>query len=163
MVGGFGMAAAAGTSVGRCARREDVAPPGEPFTLAYQGRTLRVSPAGTVRTGAGEDSRVYLSMPEFQAWTGLQPSVVEIAAYGSVAEVNSLLSSLRRDLPGTDVHPVRQVTRRRVQHFGEDALNAIVVGNIYYLHGGTVRAGYTHGMDIRSAPRFCHHEGHWRL
>lgn len=87
-----------------------LAPPGEPFTLAYQGRTLGVSPAGRIRTGAGEDSRVYLSMPDFQAWTGLQPSVVEIAAYGPVAEVNSLLSSLRRDLPGTDVHPVCQVT-----------------------------------------------------
>ena len=30
------------------------------FTLAYQGRTLHLSSAGTVRTGAGEDSRVYL-------------------------------------------------------------------------------------------------------
>ncbi len=83
---------------------------GGAFTLAYQGRTIHLSAAGTVRTGAGEDSRVYLSMPEFQFWTGLQASVVEIAAYGSAEEVSSLLSSLRRDLPRADVHPVRQVT-----------------------------------------------------
>jgi putative ABC transport system permease protein len=80
------------------------------FALAYRGRTIHFSSAGTVRTGAGEDSRVYLSLQDFQSWTGLQPSLVEIAAYGSAAEVNSLLSSLRRDLPGADVHPVRQVT-----------------------------------------------------
>jgi putative ABC transport system permease protein len=80
------------------------------FALTYQGRAVHLSSAGTVRTGAGEDSRVYLAMPEFQTWTGLQPAVVEIAAHGSAAEVSSLLSNLRRDLPGADVHPVRQVT-----------------------------------------------------
>jgi putative ABC transport system permease protein len=80
------------------------------FALTYEGREVHLSSPGTVRTGAGEDSRVYLSMPEFQSWTGLQPSVVEIAAYGSATEVSSLLSNLRRELPGADVRPVRQVT-----------------------------------------------------
>lgn len=81
-----------------------------PFTLDYQSRSIALMPAGTVETGAGEDSRVYISLPEFEAWTGLQPSVVEIAAYGSPAEVTSLLSTLQRELPAADVHPVRQVT-----------------------------------------------------
>jgi putative ABC transport system permease protein len=83
---------------------------GEALTLAYQGRTSQLSSAGTLRTGAGEDSRVYVSMRDFQSWTGLQPSVVEIAAYGSAAEIGSLLTTLRRDLAGADVHAVRQVT-----------------------------------------------------
>src|SRR5205807_4863055 len=48
-----------------------VTPDGAAFTLTYQGRTIQLSAAGSVRTGAGEDSRVYLSMPEFQSWTGL--------------------------------------------------------------------------------------------
>jgi putative ABC transport system permease protein len=89
------------------------------FALTYQRRAVHLSLAGTVRTGAGEDSRVYLSMPEFQAWTGLQPSVVEIAAYGSASEVNSLLSNLRRDLPGADVHPVQQVTEGEANILGK--------------------------------------------
>ena len=89
------------------------------FALTNQGRTIHLSSAGTVRTGAGEDSRVYLSMPDFQSWTGLQPSVAEIAAYGSAAEVNSLLSSLRRKLPGADVHPVRQVTEGEANILGK--------------------------------------------
>jgi putative ABC transport system permease protein len=58
-------------------------------------------------------------MPDFQSWTGLQPSVVEIAAYGSAAEVNSLLSSLRQDLPGADVQPVRQVTEGEANILGK--------------------------------------------
>ena len=89
------------------------------FTLAYQSRTVHLASAGTVRTGAGEDSRVYLSMSDFQSWTGLQPSVVEIAAYGSAAEVSSLLSSLGRDLPVADVHPVRQVTEGEANILGK--------------------------------------------
>ena len=90
-----------------------------PFALTYQGRAVHLSSAGTVRTGSGEDSRVYLSMPEFQTWTGLQPAVVEIAAYGSAAEVSSLLSNLRRALPAADVHPVRQVTEGEANILGK--------------------------------------------
>ena len=96
-----------------------LAPNGGPFELMYQGRTINLLSAGTVRTGAGEDSRVYLSLRDFQSWTGLQPSVVEIAAYGSAAEVSSLLATLQRNLPGTDVHPVRQVTEGEANILGK--------------------------------------------
>jgi len=89
---------------------EIIAPSGGPFALTYQGRTLHLLSSGTVRTGAGEDSRVYLSRRDFQSWTGLEPSVVEIAAYGSAAEVSSLLTTLQANLRGADVRPVRQVT-----------------------------------------------------
>lgn len=81
-----------------------------PFTLSYEGRALQLTLAGNVRTGAGEDSRVYISLRDFESWTGLQPSVVEIGAYGPASEVTSLLSVLQKNLPGADVHPVRQVT-----------------------------------------------------
>ncbi|HZQ20645.1 MAG TPA: FtsX-like permease family protein [Terriglobales bacterium] len=87
-----------------------VTPNNSRFALSYQGRALQLTPAGTVRTGAGEASRVYISLNDFESWTGLQPSVVEIAAYGSATEVTSLLSTLQRNLPNADVHPVRQVT-----------------------------------------------------
>jgi len=96
-----------------------IAPDGGPFALTYQGRTIHLSSAGTVRTGAGEDSRLYLSLQDFQSWTGLQPSVVEIAAYGSVAEVTSLLSRLQHDLPGAGVNAVRQVTEGEASILGK--------------------------------------------
>jgi putative ABC transport system permease protein len=60
-----------------------------------------------------------MSLAEFQSWTGLQPSVVEIAAYGSSAEVTSLLAALQRNLPGADVHPVRQVTEGEANILGK--------------------------------------------
>lgn len=80
------------------------------FTLSYQSRNQSLSSAGTLQTGAGEDSRVYISLPDFESWTGLQPSVVEVSAYGSSAEVGALLSTLQKEFPAADVHPVRQVT-----------------------------------------------------
>ena len=89
------------------------------FALSYQAHTLQLTNAGTVRTGAGEDSRVYISLQDFEAWTGLQPSVVEIAAYGSASEVNSLLSMLQKNLPDADVHPVRQVTEGEANILGK--------------------------------------------
>jgi putative ABC transport system permease protein len=87
-----------------------ISPEMKPFKLRYQGRELNVPPVGTVRTGAGEDSRVYISLPQFQQWTGLAPSVVEIAATGSPQELLSLVQQLEQDVPSADVRPVRQIT-----------------------------------------------------
>ncbi len=90
-----------------------------PFVLRYQGHSARVSPVGTVRTGAGEDSRVYLSLQDFQTWTGIGPSVVEIAASGSAEEVTSLLHRMQANLPGADVRAVRQVTEGEANVLGK--------------------------------------------
>jgi putative ABC transport system permease protein len=92
---------------------------GEPFALNYQGHSIRVSVAGTVRTGAGEDSRVYMSLQDFQAWTGIAPSVVEIAASGSAEEVTSLLRELQKTIPNADVRAVRQVTEGEANVLGK--------------------------------------------
>jgi putative ABC transport system permease protein len=89
------------------------------FTLAFQGRSLHLTPAGTLRTGSGEDSRVYVSLPEFQSWTGLAPSVVEIAASGSADDVNALLRQLQRSFPSAEVHAVRQVTEGEANILGK--------------------------------------------
>lgn len=83
---------------------------GHPFALQFQERTIHLSTAGVVNTGAGEDSRVYLSLEDFHAWTGKDPSVIEVAAYGTPQEVNSLVLNLTSALPGSEVHAVRQVT-----------------------------------------------------
>jgi putative ABC transport system permease protein len=96
-----------------------VTPDRKPFTLTFQGRSFHLEPAGTVHTGAGEDSRIYISLQDFESWTGWQPSVVEIAAYGSASEVNSLLLSLQRATPAADVRPVRQVTEGEANIVGK--------------------------------------------
>ena len=82
---------------------------GKPFDLSFEGRTIRLSPAGTLETGAAEDSRIYLSMADFAAWTGVQPSTIEVAATGSPEEVNTTMRQLAQALPETEVRPVRQI------------------------------------------------------
>jgi len=96
-----------------------LSPDGKPFTLRYKGHEIKLSPAGTVRTGAGEDSRVYISIADFQQWTGLVPSVIEIAASGSSSEINSLLTQLQRALPSAEVRPVRQITEGEATILGK--------------------------------------------
>jgi putative ABC transport system permease protein len=81
----------------------------KPFVLSFMGHNLEVIPSGTLQTGAAEDSRIYLSLPDFAAWTGIQPSTIEVAASGSSEEVDAALKHLGEVLPTADVRPVRQI------------------------------------------------------
>lgn len=81
----------------------------KPFSISFQGRSLEVTPAGTLQTGATEDSRVYLGLPDFTAWTNVQPSTIEVAASGSAEEVDAALNRLGQALPTAEVRPVRQI------------------------------------------------------
>jgi putative ABC transport system permease protein len=96
-----------------------ISPEMKPFALRYRGKEIQLTLSGTVRTGAGEDSRVYLSLADFQPWTRLAPSVVEVAAYGSAQEVTSLLQQLQRVAPNADVRPVRQITEGEANILGK--------------------------------------------
>ena len=96
-----------------------VSPEGKPFDLSFQGRILHLVAAGTLRTGAAEDSRVYLPMSEFVAWSGVAPSTIEIAANGSPEEVNGVIGQLAKALPTADVHPVRQIVEGEARVLGK--------------------------------------------
>jgi putative ABC transport system permease protein len=96
-----------------------ISPEQKPFRLHYQGHEIQLSPAGTVHTGAGEDSRIYISLEDFRAWTGLQPSVMEIAGNGSPQEVNSLMQRLHESFPDLDVRAVRQVAEGEANVLGK--------------------------------------------
>ncbi len=84
-------------------------PDRKPFDLTFQGRTLQLAPAGLLQTGAGEDSRIYLDQSEFQNWTGVAPSTIEIAVNGSTEEIEQGIHQLAQALPTADVRPVRQI------------------------------------------------------
>jgi putative ABC transport system permease protein len=96
-----------------------ISPGQKPFALHYHNHDVQLSPAGTVRTGAGEDSRVYISLEDFQAWTGSEPSVLEIAADGSPKQVDSLLQKLKQRFPGMDIRAVRQVAEGEANVLGK--------------------------------------------
>jgi putative ABC transport system permease protein len=96
-----------------------VSPENKPFTLTFETRKLALNPSGTLRTGAGEDSRVYLDLREFSAWTGVQPSSIEIGASGTPDEINAMLGRLASALPGAEVRPVRQIVEGEARVLGK--------------------------------------------
>jgi putative ABC transport system permease protein len=96
-----------------------VSPKNQDFDLSFQGRTIRVSPAGSVQTGAAEDSRIFLSLADFVAWTGVQPSTIEVAASGSPEEVDAITNELALAIPESDVRPVRQIMEGEARVLGK--------------------------------------------
>jgi putative ABC transport system permease protein len=86
-----------------------VAPNRHPFDLAFHGKTIHLSTAGMLQTGAGEDSRIYIDQSEFQNWTGIAATTIEVAANGTAAEVEASVRQLAQLLPMADVRPVRQI------------------------------------------------------
>jgi putative ABC transport system permease protein len=96
-----------------------VSPQGKPFDLSFQGHTISLRPAGSLRTGASEDSRIYLSLKDFEAWTGIRPSTIEIAASGTPEEVSALVQELSQLLPAVDVRPIRQIMEGEARVLGK--------------------------------------------
>ena len=96
-----------------------VSPKNQPFDLSFQGRTMHLTLAGTVQTGAAEDSRIYLSLADFVAWTGVQPATVEVAANGAPEEVTAIMNQLAQVLPAAEVRPVRQIMEGEARVLGK--------------------------------------------
>ena len=91
---------------------------GKPFDLSFQGHTIHLTAGGILQTGAAEDSRIYLNLAEFEAWTGVRPSTIEIAVNGSAEEVNSTIQRLAQQLPTAEVRPVRQIVEAEARVLG---------------------------------------------
>ena len=79
------------------------------FPLTYNGKTVQLETAGTLRTGDAEDSRIYLPLSAWEAWTGMSPTTLEIQAAGNSAQIQAVLVRLRQALPGVEVHAVHQL------------------------------------------------------
>jgi putative ABC transport system permease protein len=96
-----------------------VSPQAKPFDLSFQGHTIHLNPAGTLRTGASEDSRIYLALKDFEDWTGVQPSTIEIASSGSPEEITALVQRLSQALPAAEVRPIRQIMEGEARVLGK--------------------------------------------
>ncbi|HXY51410.1 MAG TPA: ABC transporter permease [Terriglobales bacterium] len=92
---------------------------GKAFSLSFRGQSLHLNPAATLVTGASEDSRVYLPLAEFEAWTGILPSTIEIAVNGSAGEINTVLRALGEAFPAAEVHAVRQIVEGEARVLGK--------------------------------------------
>ncbi len=92
---------------------------GAPFQLKFGGKAVTLIPAGQLRTGSAEDSRIYLALADFQAWTGVQPSSIEVAVPGTAAEVQATANKLSAALPEADVRALRQMVEGETQVLGK--------------------------------------------
>jgi len=96
-----------------------VTPKHEPFDLAFQGKTIHIQPAGFLQTGAGEDSRIYLDQTEFQGWTGISPTTIEVAVNGSREEIQQGINKLAAAIASAEVRPVRQIMEGEANVLGK--------------------------------------------
>lgn len=110
-----------------------LSPDDKPFELTFQGRKLQLTTAGTVRTGAAEDSRIYLPLSEFMAWTGVAPSSIEVAASGSPQEVAATIQKLSTALPNAEVKPVRQIVEAEAKVLGKTRMSLLASAAIIIL------------------------------
>jgi len=78
-------------------------------TLTYNGTPLSLRGAGRLRTGGDEDSRVYIPLSTFSAWTHTSPSVIELQVPGSAQTIEATIARLRSALPNLEIEPVRQL------------------------------------------------------
>ena len=92
---------------------------GTPFDLIFQERVIHLTPAGTLKTGAAEDSRIYISLADFQHWTNVEPSTVEVAIPGSPAQVKAVMQKLAAAIPSAEVRPVRQLVEGEARVLGK--------------------------------------------
>jgi len=110
-----------------------VSPENQEFDLTFQGRTLHVTSAGTVQTGAAEDSRIYISLADFVDWTGIQPSTVEVAASGSPDEIATIMNQLTTMMPSAEVRPVRQIMEGEARVLGKTRATVLAAAGLIIL------------------------------
>jgi putative ABC transport system permease protein len=77
--------------------------------LTFAGKSATFPRAGQLSTGGDEDSRIYLSLPAFERWTGVAPTVIEVQVPGSAAQIDAALHRLQAALPSFHAEPVRQL------------------------------------------------------
>jgi putative ABC transport system permease protein len=105
-------------------------------TLTFAGKAKTFHGVGRLKTGGDEDSRIYVPMAAFEAWTGVKANVVEVQVPGGAASVEAAIVRLKTALPQAQVTPVRQlidgesriVDRTRALMFGAVLLIGLTVG-----------------------------------
>jgi putative ABC transport system permease protein len=103
------------------------------FDLSFQGRVAHLNAAGTLQTGASEDSRVYMPLDDFEAWTQVPVSAVEVAASGSPEEVNGNLQRIGQALPMAEVRPIRQVMEGEARVLGKTRMTLLAASALIIL------------------------------
>ena len=86
--------------------------------LWFGGKKLPVNPVGILKTGGDEDSRLYIDLAQFEKWTGVAPSAIEVRIPGSAEQVKAAMNRLQTALPEAQVRPVRQIVEAETRVLG---------------------------------------------
>ncbi len=70
---------------------------------------------------------------DFETWTGIHPSTIEVAASGTPEEVASILSQLAQALPMADVRPVRQIMEGEARVLGKTKATLLAASSLIIL------------------------------
>jgi putative ABC transport system permease protein len=103
--------------------------------LTYAGKPITVEKTGRLTTGGDEDSRIYMPLAAFIAWTNVSPSVIELQVPGGARQIETTIARLKNNLPEVKVEPIRQlvegesriVDRTHALMFGAVILIALTV------------------------------------
>jgi putative ABC transport system permease protein len=111
---------------------EQLAPKGARFAITFGAKTAQIRPEAVFLSGSEDDSRIYLALAAFTAFTGVQPNTALVRVEGRPAEIQSAITQLTAALPEAEVQPVRQITQTQAAVVGKTrsvvlASSAVVV------------------------------------
>jgi putative ABC transport system permease protein len=101
------------------ARVEDKLAHDQALTIKMGESDHAIGPHLVFRSGSDDDSRIYIDLPTFIAWTGVQPNTVLLRVQGKPQEIQSTIDRLSASLPQAEVKPVRQITQAQTSVIGK--------------------------------------------
>jgi len=100
-------------------RVEDKLARDQALTIKVGESDHAIGPHLVFRSGSDDDSRIYIDLPTFIAWTGVQPNTVLLRVQGKPQEIQSTIDRLSASLPQAEVKPVRQITQAQTSVIGK--------------------------------------------
>jgi len=89
---------------------ETLLPDTRNYDLHYGTKSISIPIGPAFKSGSEDDSRVYISLEDFERLTGLQPDNAQLRIDGPPAEIERQIARLSASLPDLEIKPLRQVT-----------------------------------------------------
>jgi len=80
------------------------------YEIRYGTKSTVVPLDFMFKSGSDDDSRIYISLEDFQRLTGLDPDNAQLRIDGAPAEIERRITMLSASLPEVEFKPLRQVT-----------------------------------------------------
>jgi putative ABC transport system permease protein len=105
---------------------------GNDWQIAFGSAVASIKPQTIFRSGSEDDSRIYLSPPDFEKLTNVYPGTALVRVEGRPQDIQAAIAALSASLPGVEVKPVRQITQAQTAVVGKTrsivfAASAVVV------------------------------------